>query len=279
MKAGRSVPPVSASSPTKSLEVPTCDIQPDEQNRPIDETDEEFLELVDSVRVLGVLQRVHVRPSPDGRYVLVDGERRWRASLKAGRETIPCEVWPDDSHPRDAKLAGVILNEQRKAHGSLHVARRLRQIKNEFGETQEDLAARTGIALARVKSYLALFGASDCLLEFFANQDLPLRVACEFMRYEKAVGEAPARRLAKEYGESPITFRELVRLRKRHESPTTSKEKKADEPSSTIRARRRPRFGDRVEAAFRADRDAAIRELEEVAARLGLKVTIEAVGR
>jgi len=262
----------------RTLEVAVCDIDRDEQNRPIDETDEDFRELVDSIRILGVLQRIHVWSRPDGRFVLIDGERRWRASTKAGREMIPCEVWPEDSHPRDAQVAGVLLNEQRKPHGSLHVARRLRQIKNEFGETHEALAARTGMALPRIKSYLALFGSSDCLLDFFAVQDLPLRVACELMRYEKAMGEAAARRLTKEYAESPITFRELVRLRKHHEAGEPAKEQGCDGVSQSKADRRRLRFGERVEAAFRADRELAMRELEEVAAKLGLKVIPAVVG-
>jgi ParB family chromosome partitioning protein len=260
-------------SPTGVMDIPIDAVIPDDHNRAIDETDEDFRELVESIRVLGVLQRVHVYARADGRYQLIDGERRWRAATEAGRATIPCEVWPEDSSPRDARLAGVIMNEQRKAHGSLHVARRLRQIKNEFGETQEELASRTGLALARVKSYLALFGASDVLLDFFEARDLPLRVACEFMRYEKAAGEASARRLAKEYLEAPMTVRDLERLRKRHEAGSSKKDP-AEDAKPKKPARRRVAFGDRVEAAFRVDRESAMRELEEVAAKLGLQVTV-----
>ena len=140
----------------RPADIPIDAIVPDEANRAIDESDEDFRELVESIRILGVLQRVHVQPRADGRYALIDGERRWRAALEAGRATLPCEVWPEDASPRDVTVAGVVMNEQRKAHGSLHVARRLRQIKNEFGETHEELARRTGLTLGRVKSYLSL---------------------------------------------------------------------------------------------------------------------------
>jgi len=164
------------------------------------------------------------------------------------------------------------MNEQRKAHGSLHVGRRLRQLKNEFGETHEQLAARTGIALPRLKTYLALFGASDTLLAFFEEHDLPLRVACEFMRYEKSLGEAAARRLAKEYVDSPMTVRELERLRKRHEAGPKTKDVTKDASALTKPDLPRWSFRKRIEAAFRADREAALRELEDVAAELGLRV-------
>jgi len=255
------------------MDLPVDAIVPDEHNRVIDETEEDFRELVESVRVLGVLQRVHVKICDELRHVLIDGERRWRASIAAGRTTIPCEVWPDDTSARDLAVAGLVMNEQRKAHGSLHVGRRLRQLKNEFGETHEQLAARTGIALPRLKTYLALFGASDTLLAFFEEHDLPLRVACEFMRYEKSVGDAAARRLTKEYLASPMTVRDVERLRKRHEARAGKKEAGGDERSRSKPDRRRVTFRNRVEAAFRADRAAALRELEEVAASLGLRVT------
>ena len=257
------------------MDLPVDAIVPDEHNRVIDETEEDFRELVESVRVLGVLQRVHVKICDELRHVLIDGERRWRASIAAGRTTIPCEVWPDDTSARDLAVAGLVMNEQRKAHGSLHVARRLRQIKNEFGETQEELATRTGLLLGRVKSYLALFGASDTLLDFFEKQDLPLRIACEFMRCEKALGEAVARRLTKQYVESPMTVRELERLRKRQESGAGAKDN-GDGAVRATRPCRPPSFRRHVKAAFRADRDGALRELEEVASELGLRVVVVA---
>lgn len=248
-------------------ELPTSSIIPDEHNRHIDESDEEFLELTESVRVLGVLQRVHVQERGDGAHVLIDGERRWRASLKAGCETIPAEVWPADSHPRDAIIGGLIMNEQRKPHGALHVARRLRQLKNQYGESQEQLSERTGMPLGRVKFYVSMFNASDHLLGFFEQDDVPLRVAVEFMRYEKGEGEAAARRLVARYRDSVMTYKELVRLRTRGETRA-----RAGEEPAPIPARRRVGFAGRVDAAFRRDATAALVELRAVAEKLGYEL-------
>ena len=57
--------------------VPIADLAADPHNRRIDEDDDEFQSLCDSIRVLGVLQPVHARGRADGALELVDGERRW----------------------------------------------------------------------------------------------------------------------------------------------------------------------------------------------------------
>src|SRR5262249_15101678 len=104
--------------------LPIDQIVPDERNRTIEE-DEDLEALVDSIRVFGVLQPLHVQSLGENKYRLVDGERRWRAAQKGGLKKIPCEIW-EPSKAQDAAIAGVVLNEQRKAHSPIHVARRLR---------------------------------------------------------------------------------------------------------------------------------------------------------
>src|SRR4029078_3883284 len=106
--------------------------------------------------LFGVLQRVHVRPHRD-RFQLIDGERRYRAAIAAGLDAIPCEVWPAKSNRGDVLAAGIVLNEQRQEHSSIHVARRLRDLKNSEGLTSEEVAKRMAMPLDRVKTYFSLF--------------------------------------------------------------------------------------------------------------------------
>lgn len=256
------------------MEVAVADLVPDSENRAIDESDEDFLTLTDSIRVMGVLVAIQAQRRPDGRFQIVDGERRWRAARRAGLATVACDVWPESAHPRDLVLAGVTINEQRQPHSCLAVARRLRAVKNQFAESHEQVAARTGLPIARVKSYLNLFNASDRLLAFFDDNVVPLNTAVELVRFEKSFGEVESRRLLERHKDEPLTCREVEFLRKRHEG-----HKKRQATPKTEAADRRPiSLVSRVEAAFRRDPDAARRELEVVAARFGLRIVPDGAG-
>src|SRR5262249_26457286 len=107
------------------MELRLTEIRADEGNRVIDEKGDRFQELVDSIRVIGVLDPIHVQQTADGGYRLVDGERRWRAAAAAGIAEIPCEVWPQDIDDVAALIAGLVLNDpdKREQHSCVHIAR------------------------------------------------------------------------------------------------------------------------------------------------------------
>ena len=95
-------------------------------------------ELVDSIREVGLLQPVVVRPLGDDTYELVMGERRWRASQLAGTATIPAIVRPTEDHDllRDALLE----NLHRAQLNPLEEAAAYQQLLEDFGCTQDELA-------------------------------------------------------------------------------------------------------------------------------------------
>lgn len=225
--------------------------------------DEDFVALGESIRLFGVLQPIQVWRRPDGTHRLIDGERRWRAARKAGLMEIPCDVWPGESDPRRVALAGLVLNEHRREHGCLHVARRLRDIKNENGHTLLEVAAQTGFPLDRVKTYFSLFGASDEVMRFLEEKEIPLKVAVEIVRFERATNEARARRLIGQYKESPLTVQEIVSLRKRDD-----RKAKGEKPHRPPRA---ARFVERFEAEVRRD-PSSLAQLEDLARRLGFRL-------
>jgi ParB/RepB/Spo0J family partition protein len=249
------------------------DLVPDAENRTIDEGDEDFQTLVDSVRVMGVLVALQVQRRTDGKFQICDGERRWRAAQRAGLAAVPCDVWPESTHPRDLVLAGVVINEQRQPHSCLAVARRLRAVKNQFAETHEQVATRTGLPLARVKAYLNFFNASDQLLEFLEEATVPLKTAVELVRYEKAHGEIAARRLIVRHREEPLTAQDVATLRKRGDARRKD-DGKSDEPPPPSG---RTTLAARIEAAFRRDAGGAWLELQTAAAKLGFRVVSEKV--
>jgi ParB family chromosome partitioning protein len=97
-------------------------------------------ELVGSVREIGLLQPVVVRPTAPGTFELVMGERRWRASQAAGLSTIPAIVRRTEDHDllRDALLE----NLHRAQLNPLEEAAAYQQMLEDFGCTQDELASR-----------------------------------------------------------------------------------------------------------------------------------------
>ncbi len=141
-------------------EVPLDAIRPNpKQPRTVFDEDE-LAELVHSVREIGVLQPVVVRRIPDHdgedevRYELIMGERRWRASREAGRETVPAiikETGHDDLL-RDALLE----NLHRSQLNPLEEAAAYQQLLDDFGCTQEELAGRIGRSRPQISNTLRL---------------------------------------------------------------------------------------------------------------------------
>lgn len=117
---------------------------------------EALAELVHSIREVGLLQPVVVRPAPGapGRYELVAGERRWRAGREAGLVLIPAIVREtgDDALLRDALLE----NLHRAQLNVLEEAAAYQQLLDDFGCTQEELASRIGRSRPQVSNTLRL---------------------------------------------------------------------------------------------------------------------------
>ncbi|MCA1824061.1 MAG: ParB/RepB/Spo0J family partition protein [Mycobacteriales bacterium] len=111
-------------------------------------------ELVASVREVGVLQPVVVRPVAAGRYELVMGERRVRAARAAGLTSIPALVraTPDEALLRDA----LIENIHRAALNPLEEAAAYRQLLDDFGTTHDEVATRVGRSRAHVTNTMRL---------------------------------------------------------------------------------------------------------------------------
>jgi len=139
-------------------EIPLDDVRPNPR-QPRTVFDEEALaELVHSIREIGLLQPIVVRPvaepGADVHYELVAGERRWRASREAGLERIPAIVREtgDDVLLRDALLE----NLHRAQLNALEEAAAYQQLLDDFGCTQEELATRIGRSRPQVSNTLRL---------------------------------------------------------------------------------------------------------------------------
>ncbi|HEX6466801.1 MAG TPA: ParB/RepB/Spo0J family partition protein [Terriglobales bacterium] len=111
-------------------------------------------ELAASIASTGVIQPVLVRPLAGGRYQLVSGERRWLASQRAGKTTIPAVV-RQVSNQQSLEMT-IIENLQREDLNPMEQARAYERLAREFGLTQEQMAIKTGKERATVANFLRL---------------------------------------------------------------------------------------------------------------------------
>ncbi|WP_440070677.1 ParB/RepB/Spo0J family partition protein [Streptosporangium sp. OZ121] len=136
------------------LEIPVDDIAPNPR-QPRDVFDEEALQdLAASISEVGLLQPVVVRATGEGRYELVMGERRWRASKLAGLSEIPAIV--RNTQEDKLLLDALIENLQREQLNALEEAAAYQQLLDDFGATHEQLAARIGRSRSHVTNTLRL---------------------------------------------------------------------------------------------------------------------------
>jgi ParB family transcriptional regulator, chromosome partitioning protein len=123
--------------------------------------------LADSLRDRGVLQPVLVRPLPGGTYELIAGERRWRAAVLAGLETVPAVVRPDDD-AASLELA-LIENMAREDLNPLEEARACAALVEELGLTREAVGRRIGRSRVAVSNLLRLLDLPDEALDLLAQ--------------------------------------------------------------------------------------------------------------
>lgn len=139
--AGQTGEPVSNSG-AHYEEIPIGLLIPNDKNPRTVFDEEELGELVHSIKEFGLLQPIVVRPTDQGRFEIIMGERRWRASSKAGLKTIPAIVREtnDENMLRDALLENI----HRVQLNPLEEAAAYQQLLEEFGVTHNELADRLG---------------------------------------------------------------------------------------------------------------------------------------
>ncbi|MBV8576556.1 MAG: ParB/RepB/Spo0J family partition protein [Acetobacteraceae bacterium] len=117
---------------------------------------ESLAELVESVRARGVLQPLLVRPHPtlSGRYQIIAGERRWRASQAAGVHEVPVLV--RDLPDAEAMAAALVENLQRRDLDPIEEAEGFRRLIDELGMNQDQLAQAVGKSRSHVANTLRL---------------------------------------------------------------------------------------------------------------------------
>lgn len=133
--------------------VPIDQIIPNPRQPRVTMDSDQLAELAASIKVHGLIQPLIVNETVEG-FVLIAGERRWRASRLAGLETVSVIV--KETTPQDMLELALIENIQRADLNALEEAHAYRQLIDEFGLTQEEVAGRVGKARSTVANLLRL---------------------------------------------------------------------------------------------------------------------------
>jgi ParB family chromosome partitioning protein len=211
--------------------------------------EEAMAELVHSLREVGLLQPVVVRPLSDDRYELIMGERRWRAAREAGYSAIPAIVRStgDDTMLRDALLE----NLHRSQLNPLEEAAAYDQMLQDFGCTHDELAGRIGRSRPQISNTLRLLKLPPLVQRRVAAGVLSAGHARALLGLEDAAAqERLAQRVVAE-GLSVRTVEEIVALGG-DEAPATraTRTKKPVAPKLSVLA---DRLADRFETRVKVD--------------------------
>lgn len=176
--------------------------------------DADLHELAESIKVRGVLQPILVRPVGEGRYEIVAGERRWRASQLAGLHEIPVVVRAMDES--DGFHAALIENIQRVDLNPMEEAAGYQKLIRDFGYAQEAVGNLTGKSRSHVSNMLRM-------LELPESAQSLVQMGLLSVGHAKAVLAAKnPTALAKEITERGLTVRQAeAEAKKSHQTPRT----------------------------------------------------------
>ena len=173
---------LAARTPTAVREIPLERIVPNPSQPRLTWNEETLNELAASIREHGVLQPILVRPAGDDHYEIIAGERRWRASKLAGKETVPSIVERfDDSTALEIAL---IENLQREDLSPLDESVIYKKMTDELGYSIRGLAEKLGKDKGYVENRLRLATAPDDIKQMVAQRRDTLAAAYELMKID-----------------------------------------------------------------------------------------------
>src|ERR687890_678095 len=198
---------------TTSEEMVEVDLDLIEPNnfQPRTSFDEDRLEqLAQSIRANGIIQPLLVRKTPTGKYQLVAGERRWRASQRAGLQRVPCVV---REIPEDKMLElALIENIQRQELNAIEEAHAYKRLIESLGLTQEMVAQRVGRDRTFITNYLRLLRLPEDIQRLVEEEKISMGHARALLGVDDPDIQ---RRVARNVIEQSLSVRETERAIKR----------------------------------------------------------------
>ncbi len=215
-------------------ELPTASIRPN-RFQPRDHFDEEALgALADSIREVGVLQPILVRPVDDG-YELIAGERRWRAARRVGLQMIPALVRETDD--ATSVQHALVENLHRDDLNPLEEAAAYQQLIEDFGLTHEAVAAQVGKSRASITNSLRLLQLPPSIQKLVHESQLNMGQARALLATpDRAFQEQLARRVVRD----DLSVRAVEDAIREHDSQLSTVARDTATPPRSRRAALRP---------------------------------------
>ena len=176
---GATLPELQAEPMAEMAEVAIDEIEPNPLQPRKDFDEEALAELSASIAQLGVIQPITLKRTGEGRYTIISGERRWRASKMAGIEKLPAYIREVDDE--DLHAMALVENIQRQDLNAIEIALGMQRLIDECGLTQEAMAEKVGKKRSTISNYMRL-------LALPSEVQLALKEGVITMGHAKAIG-------------------------------------------------------------------------------------------
>jgi ParB family chromosome partitioning protein len=216
-----------AGEATGLLEVPASAISPNPKQPRSKFDDEALAELAASIREVGILQPIVVRKTGEG-YEVVTGERRLRAAKLAGMATVPVVL--RDSNDADLLREALIENIHREDLNPIELAEAFRQLLDDLGLKQEELADRVGVSRSHIANTIRLLALPLEVQQLLTDD----KITAGHARALLALGDAEAiSSLSLRVAAEDLSVRETEEVVRRFiEGPKEKKPARAAEPGA-----------------------------------------------
>jgi len=198
-------------------------------------------ELTNSIKNQGVLSPILVRELGLNEFEVIAGERRLRASKKAGLTSIPCLV--DQKQDQDALVSALIENLQREDLNPVEEARGLDRLKREFGLTQDEVATSTGKARSTIANSLRILSLPNLVLEMLSKGEIEKGHAKLLVSMEKKEAEETAKRIVK----NKLSIKDLSGITSKRATSKNIKQNTKDTDILNVERDMSESFGHKIE--------------------------------
>ena len=181
----------------------------------------EFDELAASIKEIGIITPITLRQMTDGRYQIIAGERRWRASQLAGLMSIPAYIRTvEDENVMEMAL---VENIQREDLNAIEIALAYQHLVDTSGLTQEKISERVGKSRAAITNYLRLLKLPAQIQMALKNHEMDMGHARALLALDSPSAQIKVFKDVLKNGYSVRKVEELVQLIKNGENDQTAK--------------------------------------------------------